>query len=422
MTAAAILQMGTLRKVTGEWRGTRSDKPSGISPGLEPLPFTLTLKQGWFGQFTGSMRVASPGGMADSGLVDGRVSFPQVEFTVRMPVGCDLSADGPEGASSGSLEYGRTPDQEARQRVVSYLGEFSSPTHAQGTWVMNPAVLPLGDGRILDPPERRGTWTIDARSPVLRVPQTAWCPKTAWGAVLALVMLSFSFTTLLQFLVRSSPAAHKWLASPVGWTTLDVLRPGFELVVIFLLAGGGSVRTFAARAGLTRKPSTAGWLAAWLGMAIGLLELYFIGKGWQPANSSAVQLQSSGDGHWFSYLLSALLIAPLYEEMLLRGYLYRAFRSSYTISASTLCVTLVVGYLHRSLLANPLSFAALMAGTWLLCLVRERTVSTWNCILFHAAHNATVSLQWSFLIGGMLLALPFCMRSNSVCNGESETG
>jgi membrane protease YdiL (CAAX protease family) len=152
-----------------------------------------------------------------------------------------------------------------------------------------------------------------------------------------------------------------------------------------------------------------------------LLELYFVTKGWEPQNTSAARLRSSGGGLWFSYLISTLVIAPFYEETVMRGFLYRAFRSSYTVPASAFCVVLVVGYFHWGLLAQPLFFADLVVGAGVLCLIRERTGSTWNCTLFHAAHNASASVRWPFYLGGMLLVLPLCLRSKGTSSRVSQS-
>jgi membrane protease YdiL (CAAX protease family) len=106
-----------------------------------------------------------------------------------------------------------------------------------------------------------------------------------------------------------------------------------------------------------------------------------------------------------------VLLTAFYEETVTRGFLYRAFRGSYQVFASIVCVLLFVGYFHWGLTAQPLAFVLLLIGAVLLCMIREWTGSIWNCILFHAAYNATVTLRWPFYVFGLLAVLPLCART-----------
>ena len=114
---------------------------------------------------------------------------------------------------------------------------------------------------------------------------------------------------------------------------------------------------------------------------------------------------------WWSYAACTVLLAPFYEEMVMRGFLYRSFRGSYAFLPSTGFVLLIVAYFHWGLLSPPLSFACIAVGSILLCAIREWTGSLWNCILFHAAYNATVTLRWPFYVFGLLAVLPLCVRT-----------
>jgi uncharacterized protein len=114
---------------------------------------------------------------------------------------------------------------------------------------------------------------------------------------------------------------------------------------------------------------------------------------------------------WWSYAICIVLLTPFYEETVMRGFLYRAFRGSYGVLASAAFVLLVVAYFHWGLLSRPLSFACIALGSLLLCGIREWTGSLWNCILFHAAYNATVTLRWPFYVFGLLAVLPLCAHT-----------
>ena len=113
---------------------------------------------------------------------------------------------------------------------------------------------------------------------------------------------------------------------------------------------------------------------------------------------------------WWSYVAYLVALAPFFEETVIRGFLYRAFRGSYGVAPSILSVLVPVAYFHWGLLSRPLSFICIVAGAVCLCMIRERTASLWNCVLFHAAYNATVTLRWWFPVFGLLALFPLCLR------------
>jgi len=200
----------------------------------------------------------------------------------------------------------------------------------------------------------------------------------------------------------------QWFASAFGSFASALLRSGLWLLVVYVLAGTRSLGAFASRVGLLKRPSLAGWFSAWAGAGIGLLELFFISRGLERQNDRAAEMVDSGGSSLALYVLSTVIIAPFYEEIVMRGVIYRAFRGSYSIPASTVLVCLVVAYFHWGLAVQPLFFVDVLVASTMLCIIRERTGSTWNCILFHAAHNAAVSMRWPIYVVAMLLLLPIC--------------
>lgn len=155
--------MDTLKKVTGTWCGTYCYEPSELMPKRDPVPFILTLKQGWFGHFKGSVTDDATRGMPGTGAIDGYFSFPRIEFTKRMPVSYVATPDGRHITLREFLtEQGHTCEHDVPHAPIFYQGEFSSPNLAQGTWIIRAGPLPLGDGRVLKMTETKGTWSIEA--------------------------------------------------------------------------------------------------------------------------------------------------------------------------------------------------------------------------------------------------------------------
>jgi hypothetical protein len=154
--------MDTLKKVTGTWRGTYGYEPSEHVPMQEPVPFTLVLKQGWFGHFTGSVTDDEALGMPGNGVIDGYFSYPKIEFRKFMPVGWMFMPDGRRATLRQFLtEQGHVCDHEIPHRPIFYQGEFLQPNRAEGTWIIEAGPLSLGNGLAMQMRETRGTWRIE---------------------------------------------------------------------------------------------------------------------------------------------------------------------------------------------------------------------------------------------------------------------
>lgn len=155
--------MDTLKKVTGTWKGTYSYEPMEHFPKRDPMAFTLTLKQGWFGRFTGTVTDDGPRSMPGTGVIEGYFSFPRIEFTKRMPVCYVAASDGRKLSLREYLsEQGHACERDVPHTPIFYEGEFSSPSRAQGTWIIRAGPVSLGDGRAVQVLEVRGGWSIDA--------------------------------------------------------------------------------------------------------------------------------------------------------------------------------------------------------------------------------------------------------------------
>jgi membrane protease YdiL (CAAX protease family) len=241
--------------------------------------------------------------------------------------------------------------------------------------------------------------------------KTIWRASDAWICVVVLVVLSFCFNQALWSISRNSISAAAWLGSPLATIALRIFRAAWWVLVVFMLTRPRSVQEFLNRSGLVVPPSLFGWFVAWLAVAIGWLNLYGVAKGWIPQNQISSSYYANGGVVWWSFAGCVVLLAPFYEETVMRGFLYQALRGSYGLLPSVLFVFCVNTYFHWGLLVRPFSFACVSVIAILLCMIRERSASLWNCILFHAAYNATVTLQWQFYVLGMLAVLPLCART-----------
>ncbi len=238
-----------------------------------------------------------------------------------------------------------------------------------------------------------------------------WKASDAWLCVLALVALALGTDGWLRIGARISPAFGRWLGTLFATGTRMVFQCVLWLLIAFFFARVRSLRDFLNGAGLTRRPSLFGWFTAWVAIGIGFLSIYGSTRGWSPPPQIARSFYHAAIASRWFYIIRLVAIVPVYEETVMRGFIYRAFRGTYTPFVSTVLVLCVGVFFHWGLVSDSLyAFAYLSLIAISLCVIRERTDSLWNCILFHAAYNATVSVRWPIYAIGMLLLLPFCAR------------
>ena len=163
---------------------------------------------------------------------------------------------------------------------------------------------------------------------------------------------------------------------------------------------------FLKRTGLNQGPSLIGWCAAWAAIGIGLIDVYRARRGWTSPTKGAGAFAERGLLFYALFVTSA---TPFLEEVVFRGFLYRAFRGSYSGFFSTVSVICVLAYFHWVAVSHSLYSLCCLVSIWaLLCALREATPGVWNCILCHSAYNAAVTVKWPICLLGMILLLPLC--------------
>jgi len=158
--------MERLRNVTGTWQGTYAYESPEQAAKRQPVPFTLILKQGWFGRFTGSVTEQNPAPrIRGGGVIEGYLSFPRIEFHKRMPVYYVALPDGRNITMRDCLiEQGHTCERDLPGPPIFYQGVFSSARRAQGTWIIQTQRIPLAGGVAIQTTETKGVWSIETRA------------------------------------------------------------------------------------------------------------------------------------------------------------------------------------------------------------------------------------------------------------------
>lgn len=135
---------------------------------------------------------------------------------------------------------------------------------------------------------------------------------------------------------------------------------------------------------------------------LALLPLLWSVNSWMDMLLQAVFPLSAWEAEWFQQvsdgsfasMLSAVVIAPVLEEMLFRGLILRGLLMRYPPSTAIVHSAALFGLAHFNIYQFFVGFSTGL----LLGLAYQRTRSLWPCVLLHAAFNAGV--LWMSSPGG----------------------
>jgi hypothetical protein len=128
---------------------------------LIPVSFTLTLQQGWFGRFAGTVTEEGKGAMPGTGRIEGYFLFPRIEFRKWMPV-CYLITPEGEGITfrEWAVRQGYKCQRDIPHGPIRYSGEFTDMSKAEGIWILQAGTV-AADDTAFDMPEAKGTWRAE---------------------------------------------------------------------------------------------------------------------------------------------------------------------------------------------------------------------------------------------------------------------
>lgn len=232
-----------------------------------------------------------------------------------------------------------------------------------------------------------------------KLPLKAKIRKLDWRLIIVLplwVLIGFGISqALLLGLVRVLVAAH---------VPLELLNPAVlntaaaALVYVLSIAIVIGVpwwlkkyRTTKEDVGLTRLPSWMDILLAPAGFAVyflcSALLVYAIGALFPGFNINEAQNTGfSGISRSYEYMLAfatLVVIAPIAEEALFRGYLYGKLRKIIPVWVAIPLVSAIFGFVHGQWNVAIDVFALSV----ILCILREITGSIWAGILLHMLKN-----------------------------------
>jgi membrane protease YdiL (CAAX protease family) len=233
----------------------------------------------------------------------------------------------------------------------------------------------------------------------LRYPASGTATSYKWWMVVVLVAWVFVGFLLAQLIVMLVVEGLKTLGVPLevlDSTVLNAIFAAFIYAVSLAIVIGvpwlvRRVRTNRVDLGLSRLPEWFDLLLAPAGFII-----YIFGSGlimyaltqWVPGFDAAQQQNIGFHNLVKNYELvlafvTLVLIAPLAEETLFRGYLYGKLRKSVPIWAAMLATSALFGFLHGQWNVGIDVFILSLV----MCTLREITGSIWAGVMVHMIKN-----------------------------------
>ena len=215
----------------------------------------------------------------------------------------------------------------------------------------------------------------------------------AWLSIVAVICSQLVAVAGILFLTWVFPTLASYWHTPSGTFFVYVIGACVALMFVILITRPKSVSEFLVRFKLQFSWSAISYSVIALGGILGCvgvlaaqLKLAHFAEKYTLTKPFIHERGLAG------YLLPILMLtAPIYEEILLRGYVYQIFRKAYGVCLSVVAVVVLAIILHSEVIrASIWAFLLIFAVQSVLCLVLEKTNNLWNCILFHCVYNGTL--------------------------------
>lgn len=232
------------------------------------------------------------------------------------------------------------------------------------------------------------------------VPNFIKAAPWGWREVALLALWSLVAAPILAFILLMAasalvPSLKIWFPGQAGLESLLTFCVGICIILgIFMLVIRKSqdITTLGFRR-FPVKPAlllvlAASILTAVLSTIIPALLAYFI-PNYDPTSDPGHLIDETKWSMWWLMLLSTVIVAPIMEEVLFRGFLFPVFARRFGIIIGSVIVSMMFGLMHLSLAATPLTF---IAGL-ILCYMYVRFRSIVPGISLHVINNLIAAVM-----------------------------
>jgi membrane protease YdiL (CAAX protease family) len=251
----------------------------------------------------------------------------------------------------------------------------------ESLWDASPQSATVEKEEIKTPPKKD--------EPYLLFPDYKWSARDAWKCIGIIICLSIVLEAIDYIAYLNFPI---FFGSGWGFACRRILFFTTWVLPACYFARTETLASVWDAFGLNRKPTNLVWFGVTAAVLLRLVSQFVLIHGWSKGvnNYEFTSFRNTiGYERWL-FKLSPVILAPIFEESVNRGFLYKAFRGSYSVGASTLFVLVWVCYTHWSYYSvSWIAALNLSALTIVQCYLREKSASLWDCILCHFAFNAS---------------------------------
>jgi membrane protease YdiL (CAAX protease family) len=227
-----------------------------------------------------------------------------------------------------------------------------------------------------------------------------------WGVLVFAAMFAGQFALVACFLVLKGPpfdfASMRAVAGSGTVISLSVMMGLPAVLAVLWLA----IR----RSGLAFSEYLALRRTSWGNLAIGIVALVALVVGWDmvsraigrevaPGFMVDVLKSAQADGALWLLVIAFSIAAPVTEELMVRGFLYRGWSESFLGPAGAIVLSSLVWTAMHAQYYDWFLFSEVMSIGLVLGVMRWRSNSTWLTIIMHGLNNFAATLQTLWLAG-----------------------
>lgn len=220
-------------------------------------------------------------------------------------------------------------------------------------------------------------------------PDYQWRARDAWKCVGIMVALGFVLFAIshIEFLIF--PAFYR---TGYGFAFRRLIQYSVYLLVAAFFARTETLATFWKGFGLYRRPTHHVWFGIVMALIIRSIGHFALVHRWGIGvhDYDIIGFRNTLGFERFFFLIPLVIFAPLFEETIFRGFLYKAFRGSHSVTISMILIIGWTCFTHWSQYSvSWIAAVDLSALTIVQCYLREKSRSLWDCIFCHFAFNAS---------------------------------
>lgn len=229
---------------------------------------------------------------------------------------------------------------------------------------------------------------------------------TLWGALVFAAMFAGQFALVACFFVAKGPpfdlGSIKTVAGSGTVIALSVIMGLPAVLVVLWLATKLSGTPFSDYLALRRTARG--------NLLIGIFALIALVVGWDmvaraigrevaPGFMVDVLKSAQADGALWLLVIAFSVAAPVTEELMVRGFLYRGWAASFLGPAGAIVLSSLVWTAMHAQYYDWFLFSEVMSIGLLLGFMRWRSNSTWLTIIMHGINNFAATAQTFWLAG-----------------------